>query len=76
MRDLLVAVVWRLSKGRASKSENLAGAKILGTTHFVRDFVLLPGTREYGIGMESLSDTVWDVILSGTGLSQSLLALL
>ena len=25
--------------------------------------------------MESLSDTVWDVVLSGTGLSQSLLAL-
>ena len=25
--------------------------------------------------MESLSDTVWDVILSGTGLPQSLLAL-
>lgn len=26
--------------------------------------------------MESLSDTVWDVVLSGTGLPQSLLALL
>lgn len=25
--------------------------------------------------MESLSDTVWDIVLSGTGLSQSLLAL-
>ena len=25
--------------------------------------------------MESLSDTIWDVVLSGTGLSQSLLAL-
>ena len=35
----------------------------------------LSQTFENGNIMESLSDTVWDVVLSGTGLSQSLLAL-
>lgn len=75
MRDLLVAVVWRSSESRASKSENIVGAKILGTTQLSPLIFSMLGTREYGIAMESLSDTVWDVILSGTGLPQSLLAL-
>ena len=78
MRDLLVAVVWRSSKSRASKSENIAGAKNLGTKVRISStgcLYLTPGSREHGINMESLSDTIWDVVLSGTGLSQSLLAL-
>ena len=49
MRDLLVAVVWRLSKGRASKSENIAGAKMLGTTHFLRSFPPLQALENMGL---------------------------
>ena len=29
----------------------------------------------HAVAMESLNDTVWDVLISGTGLPQSLLAL-
>jgi hypothetical protein len=37
--------------------------------------VLPAGVCELHVKMESLSDTLWDVVISGTGLQQSLLAL-
>ena len=49
MRDLLMAVMWRSSKSPASKSDNTAGAKILGTTYFVHWMSLIQAIENMGL---------------------------